>query len=231
MAFGPDGDLYVANSFANDAISGGILRYDGKTGAFLDTFIAPGAGGLIKPLSLIFGPGGDLFVGSADTFSHQLAKPSSTSTVLRYDGTTGEFLGTFVTTDSGGLRDPSYLLFTESDPVTLAFAPRAKLTTASTPDPVPQSVSAKQAQPLLVETQVQGQVTGADTPPVGNLSKPVTIVGSNTGALTAGPTLDLNQNTVGWGWFVHPTSRDDSAFTMSSEEGEQDRLDLVSPLV
>jgi hypothetical protein len=163
MAFGPDGDLYVANSFVNDAISGGILRYDGKTGDFINTFIAPGTGGLIKPLTLNFGPDGDLFVGSADAVGGGVAKPG-TSAVLRYDGTTGEFLGTFVTPDSGGLRHPSYLLFTESDPVTLAYSARAKLTAASTPDPVSQSVSAKQAQPLLVETQVQGQAAGADTP-------------------------------------------------------------------
>jgi sugar lactone lactonase YvrE len=230
MAFGPDGNLYVANSFANDPISGGILRYQGpfggQPGAYIDTFIAPGTGGLIKPLNLIFGPGGDLFVGSADATGGSLAKPR-TSAVLRYDAT-GEFLGTFVTPDSGGLRYPTQLLFTESDPVTLAYSPQAKLTTASTSDPVPQSVSAKQVQPLLVETQVQWQATGADTPAVGNLPNPATIVGSNTGDLTTGPTLDPDRNAVGWGWFVNPTPRDDSEITTPGDQGEQGRMDLLT---
>jgi hypothetical protein len=192
MAFGPDGDLYVANSFANDAISGGILRYQGPSGsqpgAFIDTFIAPGAGGLIKPLSLIFGPDGDLFVGSADTFAQQLAKPSSTSTVLRYDGTTGEFLGTFVTRDSGGLRDPSYLLFTESDPVTLAYRSGEALPTASI---------AKTAVDTLGQGAIQAQHTNLGGTPLGLASSPQ--IGSFMASLspvTVGSNVPLTTSTT-----------------------------------
>ena len=89
MAFGPDGNLYVANSIIEvNGTAASILRYNGKTGAFMDTFIAPGTGGLLKPLSVVFGPHGDLFVGSAEEQSFRVAKPH-TSSVLRYDGTTG----------------------------------------------------------------------------------------------------------------------------------------------
>jgi len=120
MAFGRDGNLYVANTFAGTG--GGILRFEGPAGpnpgAFIDTFVAPGSGGLQEPLSVIFGPGGNLYVGSAESY---LPVKPHTSTVLRYDGTTGAFLGTFVAPDSGGLRCPEALLFSQTDPGTLAF--------------------------------------------------------------------------------------------------------------
>jgi hypothetical protein len=80
--FGPDGngdgvdDLYVASRLTND-----ILRYDGSTGAFLDTFVPPGSGGLIGPGDLEFGPDGKLYVSSFEG-----------DKVLRYDGQTGAFL-------------------------------------------------------------------------------------------------------------------------------------------
>jgi hypothetical protein len=115
MAFGPDGDLYVANTRLNDTAGSGVLRFDGTTGAFLSTFVSPGSGGLLKPLSVIFGPGGDLYVGTADT-SGTTASPH-TSAVLRYDGTTGAFLCLFVPPDSGA-RYPTALIFSETDPVT-----------------------------------------------------------------------------------------------------------------
>jgi hypothetical protein len=120
LAFGPDGNLYVANTRLFEPTGGGILRYNGHTGAFIDTFVAPGSGGLLNPLSVVFGPQGDLYVGSATTNSKLIASPG-TSTVLRYDGTTGSFLGTFVTPDSGGLRYPAALLFSQTDPVTHSF--------------------------------------------------------------------------------------------------------------
>jgi hypothetical protein len=49
-----------------------------------------------------------------------IAEPK-TSDVLRYDATTGAFLGTFVAPDSGGLKFPTFLTFTETDPTTLNY--------------------------------------------------------------------------------------------------------------
>jgi hypothetical protein len=68
---------------------------------------------------MVFGPGGDLYVGSAD-MSGNGASPH-TSTVLRFNVTTGACLGTFVLPDSGGLRYPAALIFSETDPVTRAY--------------------------------------------------------------------------------------------------------------
>jgi streptogramin lyase len=96
FVFGPDGSLYVASG-SNSR----ILRYNGATGAFIDTFVPGGSGGLNNPHSLLFGPDQHLYV---PAFGN--------NQVLRYDGMTGApfpgplgALGTaqFVAPGSGGL--------------------------------------------------------------------------------------------------------------------------------
>ena len=92
LTFGPDGHLYVGSD-------GGILRFDGKSGKFLDVLIRHGSGGLVLPTGMTFGPDGDLYVGSGNT-----------DEVLRYtpDGTFKEI---FVKNGSGGLDGPKDLVF------------------------------------------------------------------------------------------------------------------------
>jgi hypothetical protein len=101
LAQGPDGDLYVSN---RDTRS--ILRFDGRTGEFLRTFVnSDSGGGLDYASGMAFGPDGMLYVSSFNTHS-----------VLRYHGTTGAFLDTFVPSESGGLRFPKSLSFTPPPP-------------------------------------------------------------------------------------------------------------------
>jgi hypothetical protein len=97
MIFGPDGnhdgvqDLYVVDINLN-----AVLRYDGLTGAFIDTFVSPDSGGLNSPFDLTYGPDGNLYVSS--NVSNQ---------VLRYNGTTGAFIDAFVS----GLSAPDGITF------------------------------------------------------------------------------------------------------------------------
>lgn len=96
VVFGPGGDLYVA-SFENDR----ILRYDGRTGAFLGPFVEPQDGGLNGPdAGMTFGPGGDLYVPSYWT-----------NEVLIYDGTSGAYKGDFASPGEGGLFRPRVVRF------------------------------------------------------------------------------------------------------------------------
>jgi hypothetical protein len=136
LTFGPDGNLYVASSQLFDFVhrklypNGSILRFEGPAGpnpgAFLGTFVPVGSGGLNSPLSLLFGPDAngdgipDLYVSSA-VIRSDFTSQGGTSQVLRYDGVTGAFIDTFVAPDSGGLRDPVFMTFTETDPTTLNY--------------------------------------------------------------------------------------------------------------
>ena len=77
LTFGPDGNLYVSN-FQAFGTPGNVLRFNGVTGAFINTFIPAGDGGLSDPAAQVFGPDGNLYV--ADYFD---------SVVRGYNGQTG----------------------------------------------------------------------------------------------------------------------------------------------
>jgi DNA-binding beta-propeller fold protein YncE len=64
-----------------------VLRYDGPTGEFLDVFAdIPIAGTDGHPSTVIFAPSGDLLV----------ALTATGNDILRFDGATGAFLGSFI---------------------------------------------------------------------------------------------------------------------------------------
>ncbi|WP_373536304.1 hypothetical protein [Microcoleus sp.] len=85
LAFGPDGNFYVS-SFLTDQ----ILRYNGKTGQFIDVFAAGNqqSGGLNGPNGLLFAPDGYLYVttqGSVARKGEADFSPGFPSQVLRYN--------------------------------------------------------------------------------------------------------------------------------------------------
>lgn len=85
MTYGPDGRLYVGST-VNDS----IIRLDGETGAFIDTFVEtftiPETGRTLEPIDMHFGDDGNLYV----------ATDSQKGGVVRFDGKTGEYLGRFI---------------------------------------------------------------------------------------------------------------------------------------
>src|SRR4028118_1478278 len=90
LAFGPDGNFYVS-SFLSDQ----ILRYNGKTGQFIDVFASGNqqAGGLNGPNGLLFAPDGNLYVttqGSVARDGKADFSASFPSQVLRYNPQTGQ---------------------------------------------------------------------------------------------------------------------------------------------
>jgi streptogramin lyase len=62
-----------------------VNRYDGTTGEFVSTLIAPGTGGTGAIGELTFGPDGNLYV--SDLTNHE---------IRRFDGNTGAFIDVFV---------------------------------------------------------------------------------------------------------------------------------------
>ena len=73
-----------------------MIEGDPHFGSLGALVAAAGNGGLDRSTAMVFGPDGNLYVGSLNT-----------NEVLRYDGTTGSFLGAFVTAGSGGLSGPA----------------------------------------------------------------------------------------------------------------------------
>lgn len=84
--------LYVANEGTDE-----VLRYDAMTGAFVDVFVAAGAGGLAGPAGMVFDPSGVLHVASVDG-----------NEILRFDDT-GAPLPTLVDAEAGGIAAPTHI--------------------------------------------------------------------------------------------------------------------------
>jgi DNA-binding beta-propeller fold protein YncE len=98
VLFGPDGNLYVTSGGLNGTTdNSSVIRYD-PTGAYINTFIPLGSGGLAGPVSARFGPDGNLYVTSLNS-----------NQVLRYNGSTGDFMGEFAV--GGPLLGPTDLVF------------------------------------------------------------------------------------------------------------------------
>jgi outer membrane protein assembly factor BamB len=110
IAFGPDGRLYVGCVNTNQESQ--VLRYDEKSGAFVDAFVAPGSGGLTRLSDLAFGRDGDLYV------------IGSGQAVLRYNGADGHLVSEFALCPSN------------ASPRNLAFGPSGDLFVTTTADNV-----------------------------------------------------------------------------------------------
>ena len=95
IVFGKDKQLYLT-----DAASDTVKRYNGETGALVDTFVSAFSGGLETPRGLVFGPDRHLYVAS-----------ESNDRILRYNKDTGAFMDAFVSAGSGGLDKPTDLAF------------------------------------------------------------------------------------------------------------------------
>lgn len=91
-----DGYLYVGSEYTDE-----VLRFDATTGAFVDAFVTAGSGGIDGPHGLIFGPDSN-----GDNIPELYVTGRNSFNVVRYDGATGQPLGTFNTSGSGALLWP-----------------------------------------------------------------------------------------------------------------------------
>ena len=81
--------LYIGDQGdPNDLHDDTVKRFDAKTGAYVDTFVAPGAGGLNGPRGLIFRNPGALMVAG----QNPCEDCDENGNVLRFNGKTGQFI-------------------------------------------------------------------------------------------------------------------------------------------
>jgi len=97
LRYGPDGFLYACAEEADR-----VLKLDGTTGAFVANFVwddpatpEDESGGLDAPTAAVFGPDGALYVASF-----------SQNRVLRFDGSSGAYLGEFIAAGNSPINGP-----------------------------------------------------------------------------------------------------------------------------
>ncbi len=93
------------------------------------------------------------------------------------------------------------------------------------------TLTAADVQPLLPQALARWQASGADTSALAGLSVRIADLGGTTLGMVSGNTIWLDDDAAGWGWFVDPTPWDDREFTTPGDQGEQNRMDLLSVLM
>ena len=86
------------------------------------------------------------------------------------------------------------------------------------------------AQSLLVQALARWQSAGVDVSSLHGIDVRIGNLPGATLGQASGNTVWLDDNAAGWGWFVDPTPGDDSEFTTPGDQGEQNRMDLLTVL-
>lgn len=85
--------------------------------------------------------------------------------------------------------------------------------------------------PLMAAARAGWLATGGNAWDLGNIDVRVADLEGNAIGLTACGTVWVDGNAAGWGWFVDPTPGDDCEFTTPGDQGEQNRMDLLTVLL
>src|SRR5262249_12597944 len=92
------------------------------------------------------------------------------------------------------------------------------------------TLRANRVQPLLNEALARWQSAGVDTSALQGIDVRVADLGGLTLGKVADGAIWLDDNAAGWGWFVDRTARSDSEFTRRGNQGEKNRMDLLTVL-
>jgi hypothetical protein len=104
------------------------------------------------------------------------------------------------------------------------------LAATKSPTTVNRSLRDNQVQPLLNEAIARWQAAGVDTSALGNIDVHIADLGGVTLGKAADGAIWLDNNAAGWGWFVDRTVKNDSEFTRRGNQGEKNRMDLLTVL-
>ncbi|MBC7851939.1 MAG: matrixin family metalloprotease [Pirellulaceae bacterium] len=90
------------------------------------------------------------------------------------------------------------------------------------------SLTLAAVEPLLTDAISRWEAEGADVSRLGSLDIRISDLPYATLGMAAATTIWLDANAAGWGWFVDATPEDDSEFAVSGDQGEQNRMDLLT---
>jgi membrane-associated phospholipid phosphatase len=101
---------------------------------------------------------------------------------------------------------------------------------ATAPGVARQTLRATQVRPLLAAALARWRAAGVDTSGLGHIQVRIADLGGDTLGQAVPGGIRLDDNAAGWGWFVDRTPRNDSEFTRPGDQGEQNRMDLLTVL-
>ncbi|HUE73928.1 MAG TPA: hypothetical protein VMP01_23815, partial [Pirellulaceae bacterium] len=94
-----------------------------------------------------------------------------------------------------------------------------------------ESLTLSQADPLLTEAVARWAAAGADTSALGSIQINIADLSGAALGLASGDAIWLDANAAGWGWFVDATPWDDSEFSTPGNQGEMNRMDLLTAVM
>lgn len=95
---------------------------------------------------------------------------------------------------------------------------------------VNRTLRASQLKPLLTEALAGWQAAGVDTSALSGVDVRIADLGGLTLGRAEAGVVWLDDNAAGWGWFADRTPRNDSEFTRRGNQGERNRMDLLTVL-
>ena len=225
------GDIYITGYFAGAS----TIDFDPGAGQYLLT--STGQNGYVVKIhgdgsfggwaTQLKGAGG-----SSGSNSMSAVWDPSSNTVFA----TGSFSGTLVASTIGGPSGPTLTSINSRNGdvfvVKLAggtgLPPSPLNAAASAPIAVSDSLSLSQVSPIFEAALAKWQATGADISTLRSADIRVANLGGSLLGLASGNTITLDDDAAGWGWFVDSTPGDDSDFLGSGNQGEMNRMDLLS---
>jgi hypothetical protein len=88
--------------------------------------------------------------------------------------------------------------------------------------------------PLVQEAIARWEATGltaAQMDLLRSVSIQVADLGGTTLGLASGTTIRIDDSAADWGWFADSTPSDDSEFTAQGNQGEKNRIDLLTVIM
>ena len=90
------------------------------------------------------------------------------------------------------------------------------------------TLTPEQLQPILAEAVARWSAAGVDTSNLANVTVQIVDLADGYLGMADGNTITLDDNAAGWGWFIDTTPKNDREFVRLGNQGEQNRMDLLT---